>query len=145
MKLNWKDKCELAMMGKTQQVTDQNEVQKMFNYIKKVLGYEKAYNDVDILKLVNKYNDSPTMTKVAYIDCYRVYEMPCVCFCLDENPEQDIVKPFFEDYGSGYPSCFCYVFNLAAEECSEFGDVFFYKNKDGYYHVAPPHSNYPLE
>lgn len=130
-------KCELAMMGKVQQCTD-DEVEFCFNYIKNACGYEDHYNDLDVVKeCLQKYSDT---NHCAYITTYRVYGMPCIAFLLkssSEDEEEKYPDPFEEDYGTGCPCAFCYVFNLADNDmCSEFGDVFFKKQSDGFYHVA---------
>ena len=60
--------------------------------------------------------------------------MPCIVYCIDPQ-DGETPKPFEEDYGSGYPCSFTYVFNTTDHEmCSEFGDAFFEKQADGYYH-----------
>lgn len=127
------DKCELALMGKVVEILPE-EIEEAFKYIKKVVGYENSHNDIDILKdRINKYETK----KVRYITTYRVYGMPCMCFLLGGASEDAFPEPFEEDYGTGFPCAFCYVFNFSDDMmCSEFGDVFFKKCGDGYYHVA---------
>ena len=55
-------------------------------------------------------------------------------YCASDDEEEQYPAPFEEDYGSGYPSAFCYVFNTENDWCSEFGDCFFEKRADGFYH-----------
>ena len=130
-------RCELAMMGMTQVVKSNDEVQFMFDYIKQCLGYEVQYNDIDVVKdRICKYSKN----KVKYIDTYRLFGMPCIAFLLEcdsEDEEEQYPAPFEESYGTPYKCSFCYVFNLADDMmCSEFGDVFFSKKSDGFYHVV---------
>lgn len=69
---------------------------------------------------------------VTHIYTCMVYDMPCIGYVLRGK---DIVEPFTEDYGSGYPCATCYVFNPTADDqCSEFGDCFFEKREDEAYH-----------
>lgn len=130
-------RCELALMGKVQEVQNQEEVQKIFEYVKSACGKERYYNDIDIIKdRICKY----TKNEVKYFVTYRLYDMPCICFLLanaDEDEENNYPAPFEESYGTPYQCAFCYVFNLADDDmCSEFGDVFFKKMSDGFYHLA---------
>ena len=129
-------RCELAMMGKVVPVHDNSEVQSMTEYIVKALKDEKT-EVVDILKnAINRYHDN----KVKYLVCNRIMGMPCITYLLDSGVDKDhedyYPAPFEEDYGSGYPCSFCYVFNLESDWCSEFGDCFFEKRADGFYHRA---------
>lgn len=127
-------RCELAMMGKVIPVNDNSEVQAMTEYIMTVVKGD-ANNLVDILEnAICKYNDN----KVKYLVVNTVHGMPCITYLLasgvDKEDEDYYPAPFEEDYGSGYPASFCYVFNLESDWCSEFGDCFFEKKADGYYH-----------
>lgn len=64
--------------------------------------------------------------------CTLYGKYPCIGYVLKGK---DIVDPFTEDYGSGYPCATCYVFNpLLDEQCSEMGDCFFEKRADNAYH-----------
>ena len=130
-------RCELALIGKVQAVMNNDEVQKMFNYIKSACGFEDKYNDIDVVKdRICKYSKN----KVEFIDTYRLYGMPCICFLLSsdsDDEEEQYPMPFEESYGTPFKCAFCYVMNLADDDmCSEFGDVFFSKKSDGFYHVA---------
>lgn len=127
-------RCELAMMGLVIPVNDNSEVQAMTEYIITVVKGD-ASNLVDILEnAICKYNDN----KVKYLVVNRLHGMPCITYLLDSGVDKDhedyYPAPFEEDYGSGYPASFCYVFNLESDWCSEFGDCFFQKQRDGYYH-----------
>ena len=127
-------RCELAMMGKVIPVNDNSEVQSMTEYIVTVIKGD-AKNLVDILEnAICKYNDN----KVKYLVVNTVHGMPCITYLLDSGVDKDhedyYPAPFEEDYGSGYPASFCYSFNLDSDWCSEFGDCFFQKQRDGYYH-----------
>lgn len=127
-------RCELAMMGLVIPVNDNSEVQAMTEYIMTVVKGD-ASNLVDILEnAICKYNDN----KVKYLVVNRLHGMPCITYLLDSGVDKDhedyYPAPFEEDYGSGYPASFCYVFNLESDWCSEFGDCFFQKQRDGYYH-----------
>ena len=131
-------RCELAMMGKVIPVNDNSEVQAMTEYIATVLkGEQYASKLVDILKnAICKYQNN----KVKYLVVNTVMDMPCITYLLDSGVDKDhedyYPAPFEEDYGTGYPCAFCYVFNLENDWCSEFGDCFFEKREDGYYHRA---------
>lgn len=56
-------------------------------------------------------------------------EYPCICVLLGDanGASADFPDPLTEDYGTGFPSAFCYVYNIRDPWCSEFGDVFFQK------------------
>ena len=128
-------RCELALMGKVVPVNDNNEVQMMTEYIVKAVKGEEV-EVVDILKnAINRYQNN----QVRYLVCNRVHGMPCITYLLDSNIKDEdddyyYPAPFEKDYGTGYPCSFCYVFNLESDWCSEFGDCFFEKKADGYYH-----------
>lgn len=131
-------RCELALMGKVQECSSE-EVQFFFNYIKSAVGYENSYNDLDVVKeRIKQYTET---NEVKYITTYRLYDMPCICFLLEstsDDEEEKYPAPFEESYGTPFKCAFCYVFNLADDDmCSEFGDVFFTKKSDGFYHVTP--------
>ena len=135
MKREMEARCELAMMGKVIPVNDNSEVQAMTEYIVTVLTGD-ASNLVDIMEnAINRYQNNV----VKYIVCNRVQGMNCITYLLDsgiEDPEDEYwyPAPFEEDYGTPYKCAFCYVFNLESDWCSEFGDCFFEKKSDGYYH-----------
>lgn len=129
-------RCELAMMGKFVPIKSNDEVQAMTAYIFGSLTDRDPNTLVDILdNAINKYQQN----LVTHLGCFTVYDMPCIAYCLkstSNDPEEQYPDPFTEDYGTGHPSAFCYVFNTADDWCSEFGDVFFSKKSDGYYHIA---------
>ena len=131
-------RCELAMMGKVIPVNDNSEVQSMTEYIVTVIkGEDYASKLVDILEnAICRYQEN----KVKHLVVNTVHGMPCITYLLDSGVDKDhedyYPAPFEEDYGSGYPASFCYVFNLDSDWCSEFGDCFFQKKADGYYHRA---------
>lgn len=127
-------RCELAMMGKVVPVNDNSEVQVMTEYIISVLQ-GNGEDCVDVLEnAINVYHEN----KVKYLVVNRVMDMPCITYLLDSGVdkyhEDYYPAPFEEDYGTGCPASFCYVFNLESDWCSEFGDCFFEKRPDGYYH-----------
>lgn len=133
-KRDMETRCELAMMGKVVPVYDNSEVQSMTEYIVTVIN-GNADNLVDILEnAICRFQQN----KVKYLVCNTVMDMPCITYLLDSGVDKDhedyYPAPFEEDYGTGYPASFCYVFNLASDWCSEFGDSFFEKRADGYYH-----------
>ena len=130
-------RCELAMMGKVVPINSNDEVQAMTEYIVKVVHNEVEREVSDILKVaINKYHEN----QVKYIVVNKVMGMPCITYLLDsgvdKKDENYYPAPFKEDYGTGLPCAFCYVFNLVSDWCSEFGDCFFEKKSDGYYHRA---------
>ena len=126
-------RCELALMGKVVKVNSNDEVQFMTEYIMNVLDVEYDFSDIDMIKEhIDKYESG---NKVEYLVVNTVMDMKCITFLLsNDDPEQGIPYPFEEDYGSGYPSAFCYVFNTDFTDFSEFGDCFFEKQSDGFYH-----------
>lgn len=121
-------RAEMMLMGMCIP-TNNDEVQFMTDYILTVLGVKEQYEKLDVLKdCICQFNEN----KVTYMTTCRVMDMPCIVYCLET---EDAPKPFEEDYGSGYPAAFCYVFNTVDHEmCSEFGDCFFEKRADGHYH-----------
>lgn len=122
-------RCELALMGKVVECTNE-EAQEMTKYLMSAMGKDPS-KLVDIVKVtIQKYSDS---NEVKYIVCNTLHGMPCITYLIDTN-EEDEPKPFEEDYGTGYPASFCFVFNTENDWCSEFGDCFFEKRADGYYH-----------
>lgn len=130
-------RCELALMGKVVPVNSNDEVQAMTEYIVKAIRGTDEVNLVDIIgESINRFHEN----KVKYLVTNRVMGMPCITYLLDSGVEKDhedyYPAPFEEDYGTGLPCAFCYVFNLESDWCSEFGDCFFQKKADGYYHRA---------
>lgn len=130
-------RCELALMGKVVPVNNNDEVQAMTEYIVKVIKGTDEVNLVNIVgESINKYHEN----KVKYLVTNRIMGMPCITYLLDSGVDKDredyYPAPFKEDYGTGLPCAFCYVFNLESDWCSEFGDCFFQKKADGYYHRA---------
>lgn len=126
-------RCELALMGKVVPCTT-DEVQVMTEYILSAMGRENL--EVDI---VGERIQSYSKNEVKYIVTNRVMGMNTICYLLEngeDDEEYDYPKPFEEDYGSGYPCAFCYVLNVDYIDFSEFGDCFFEKKADGYYHRA---------
>lgn len=128
-------RCELAMTGRVMPVYSNDEVQAMTEYIVKVIN-GSSDNLVDILKMaINKYHDN----EVKYLVVNKVVGCPCITYLLDSGVDEDdedyYPAPFKEDYGTGNPCAFCYVFNLTSDWCSEFGDCFFEK-RNGFYHRA---------
>lgn len=126
-------RCELALMGKVVTCTN-DEVQMMTEYIFSAMGKDSS-------KLINILENAIKRDyEVKYLVCNTVLGMgmPCITYLLaspeNADEEERFPAPFEEDYGSSYPSAFCYVFNTESYRCSEFGDCFFEKKADGYYH-----------
>ena len=125
-------RCELALMGKVVECNN-NEVQSMTEYILSAMDKDKEFADLDILKdRIQRYSED---NEVKYIVCNTLLGfMRCITYLIDTN-DGETPKPFEEDYGTGTPCSFCYVFNTTDDDmCSEFGDCFFTKKSDGYYH-----------
>ena len=106
----------------------------MTEYIFSAMGKDSS-------KLVNILENSIQRyckNEVKYLVCNTVMDMPCITYLLaspeDADEEERFPAPFEEDYGTGTPCAFCYVFNTESDWCSEFGDCFFEKKADGYYH-----------
>ena len=123
-------RCELAMMGKVVEVQNNGEAQMMTDYILKAMG--KEFKDLDIVAdRICKYSEN---NEVKYLVCNTLLgHMKCITYLIDTNEEGE-PKPFETDWGTGSPCSFCYVFNTDADDCSEFGDCFFQKKSDGFYH-----------
>ena len=123
-----KARCELAMMGKVVKCTN-SEVLDCIKYIGKATETwgdavkEKAETFVENL---SKYKH-----RVKMMVCNMVYDDKCLTFLLETD---DLPKPFETDYGSGYPCSYGYALNLSAPWCSEYGDSFYEKRTDGFYH-----------
>lgn len=101
IKIMMEDKSELALMGKFVPVENEDEVRFITNYILTVLNKDDLFSDVDIYKdHLHKYGDS---NKVTHIGTNRVMGMPCITFCLEN---EEVPKPFEEDYGTGNPCAF---------------------------------------
>lgn len=125
--MRMEDRCELALMGKVVPVETESEVQEMTKYLLGVINPEATLMDDFLGNTINKY----CKNTVKYLVVNTLMDMPCITYLLETA---DAPKPFEEDYGSGYPSAFCYVFNTESDWCSEFGDCFFKKHDDGFYH-----------
>lgn len=127
-------RCELALMGKVVEVRDNSEVVPMTEYMMSAMGIENPLNPNFLKDSICKYNNN----LVKYLVCNTVMGMKCITYLLasdkPKNDEEYYPAPFEEDYGTGYPCAFSYVFNLDCDWCSEFGDVFFKKSIDGFYH-----------
>ena len=133
IKRDLETRCELALMGKVVPVHSNDEVQAMTEYLFSAMGKDPS-KLVDILEnAICKYQKN----EVKYLVCNTVMEMKCITYLLEstsDDEEEKYPAPFEEDYGTGNPSAFCYVFNTDSDWCSEFGDCFFTKKSDGYYH-----------
>lgn len=127
-------RCELALMGKCVPVRDNSEVVPMTEYILSAIGKEQPLVDNFMEQSICKYHNH----KVKYIVCNTVWNMQCITYLLESEAPKDSEEyypaPFEEDYGTGSPCAFCYVFNTESDWCSEFGDCFFKMKADGYYH-----------
>lgn len=125
-------RCELALMGKVVPCVN-DEVQQMTSYIYEALG--RNLRDENVLdNQIRKYSKE---NLVKYLVCNTVEGMRCITYLLEtetKDEEEYFPAPFDTDYGSGYPCAFCYVLNVDFDEFSEFGDCFFEKRSDGYYH-----------
>lgn len=127
-------RCELALMGRVAEVRDNSEVVPMTQYILSAMGIEKPLVENFLEDSICHYQNH----KVKYIVCNTVMDMKCITYLLESEASPDSEEyypaPFKEDYGTGTPCAFCYVFNTESDWCSEFGDCFFKKKSDGFYH-----------
>ena len=133
VKQEMETRCELALMGKVVPVNSNDEVQAMTEYILSAMGHEEPLTEDFVKNTINHYGQN----NVKYMVCNTVEDMKCITYlleCASDDEEEMYPAPFEEDYGSGYPCAFCYVFNTESDWCSEFGDCFFEKKSDGYYH-----------
>lgn len=110
----------IAMMGFVTPCHTE-EVNDMVSYIATVLDKEDTEVGVRI----------PDGLEVTHMVVNRIHGMNTIALLLDGV---DVPEPFTEDYGTGFPSAFCYVLNLDEPHFSEFGDCFFTKTSDGFYH-----------
>ena len=135
VKQEMETRCELALMGKVVPVNSNDEVQAMTEYIYSAMDYDPD-KLVNILEnAINRYQTN----EVKYLVCNTVMDMKCITYLLastSDDEEESYPAPFETDYGTGYPCAFCYVFNTESDWCSEFGDCFFEKRADGFYHRA---------
>ena len=108
----------------------------MTRYILNAIGHENDYKDLDVVK--DKICQYSEYNEVKYLVCNTILgHMKCITYLLastSDDEEENYPAPFEEDYGTGAPCSFCYVFNTDADDCSEFGDCFFRKRADGFYH-----------
>lgn len=126
-------RAELALMGKFVPINSNDEVQAITDYILTVLDRGDTFPDLDIIKdRICKYSAD---NEVKYLGVNTILDgMRCISYVIDTHMEEE-PKPFEEDYGTGSPCAFCYCFNVDADDmCSEFGDCFFTKKSDGFYH-----------
>lgn len=123
-------RCELALMGKVVECSNE-EVRTMTGYILSAIGNLENYKMLDILKdRICKYSEK---NEVKYLVCNTMMGWKCITYLIDTHEEGE-PAPFETDYGTGSPCSFCYVFNTDADDCSEFGDCFFQKRADNFYH-----------
>ena len=133
VKQEMETRCELALMGKVVPVNNNDEVQAMTEYILSAMGREEPLIEDFVKTTINHYGQN----NVKYLVCNTVEDMKCITYlleCASDDKEEMYPAPFEEDYGSGHPCAFCYVFNTDVNWCSEFGDCFFEKREDGFYH-----------
>lgn len=126
-------RCELALMGKVVPVNSNDEVQFMTEYILSAMGHDEPLIEDFVSKTINHYGQN----NVKGLVCTTVEDMKCITYlleCASDDEEEQYPAPFEEDYGTGHPCAFCYVFNTDVDWCSEFGDCFFEKRADGFYH-----------
>lgn len=126
-------RCELALMGKVVPCVN-DEVQVMTEYILKAMGKDTTHLVNILEESIQRYHKN----EVKYIVTNTIHGMKCITYLLDsgvdKEDEEYYPAPFETDYGTGYPVAFSYVFNTENDWCSEFGDAFFEKQSDGYYH-----------
>ena len=119
-------KAEIACAGIAVPCTTYTEAWFLFQEIaEQILGF-----DFDDKPDFFFGEDDEENYEVAYMLAYNVLpDTPVICVVL--SSDEDEVKPFEEDFGTGFPSAFCYVYNLRHSECSEYDDVFFKKHTIG--------------
>lgn len=119
MKRYLEDVSELALMGKVVDVNT-DEVQTVLDYILTVLG-ENTEDYTDFVKThIRKYNKK---NEVRGITTNEIMGMRMITFRVGA----------YHNYGD-CKYALCYVLNLDCPDISEFGDSFFEKRADGYYH-----------
>ena len=133
VKQEMETRCELALMGKVVPVNSNDEVQAMTEYLLSAMGHKESLIGDFVDNSINRYGQN----NVKYLVCNTVEDMKCITYlleCASDDEEEKYPAPFEEDYGTGTPCAFCYVFNTDVDWCSEFGDCFFEKKADGFYH-----------
>jgi len=125
-----KARCELAMTGRVVKCTN-SEVVDCIRYISKVV--QKWTTDVQekVNSFLEYLKTSSDNLKVRSMVCNTIYEDTCITFLIEAK---SLPKPFETDYGSGYPCSYSYTLNLSCPYFSEFGDTFYEKRSDGFYH-----------
>ena len=125
-------RCELALMGKVVPINSNDEVQSMTDYILEVLDRDDQLKVLAIIyERICRYSKN---NEVKYIVVNTILDtMRCITYLIDTHEEGE-PAPFEEDWGTGFPCSFSYCFNVDADDCSEFGDTFYSKEADGYYH-----------
>lgn len=127
-------RCELALMGKCVPVKTQEEVNEMTQYILKAMGCDTHFQNFKIREERITNSKYRKQAEVKYLVTNTVCGMPCITYLIDFH-DGETSAPFETDYGTGYPCATCYVFNPKADDmCSEWGDCFFKKRSDGFYH-----------
>lgn len=131
-------RCELALQGKVMQVRDDSEVQVMFEYICSACSVEPSTMSGCDDVLNNRIRRYTKTNDVAYIVTNRVYGMRVIAFLLKSRAkgEDHFPDPLKHSYGvKGHKCAFTYALNLDADDsCSEFGDCFFKKEADTFWH-----------
>ena len=131
-------RCELALKGLVVPVRHDSEVQIMFDYILSACSSDPSrYEGADDV-LTNRIRQYSDTNDVAFIVTNTVFGMKCITFLLKSSAKDEDERfpdPLEESYGTPYKAAMCYVFNIDGDEqCSEFGDVFFQKQPDGFFH-----------
>ena len=126
-------RCELALMGKVVPCVN-DEVQVMTEYILKAMGKDTTHLVNILEESIQRYHKN----EVKYIVTNTIHGMKCITYLLDsgvdKEDEEYYPAPFETTHGTPFQCAFCYVFNTECDWCSEFGDAFFEKREDGYYH-----------
>ncbi len=129
-------RCELALMGKYVPVRDNSEIIPMVQYMLSAMGVDETVPEDFLKHTIYKYGNDDHQVK--FIGCNTLEGMRLITMCLETTKlpwdEEYYPAPFEETYGTKYPCSFCYVYNVDQDFFSQFGDCFFRKHSDGYYH-----------
>lgn len=122
-------RCNLAFQKKVARIYSNAEVQKVTEYLIEKMGKNnKALRN--IMKFINKDHENKVMYVTTRKDTHIV-------FLLKDGSNIPIYPdPLTKDvFKMGYPSSFCFCYNIGSPMDSNFGFVNFEYREDGYYHM----------
>ena len=113
--------------GDTIPVADTKEVQSILTAFFEAFGIADAKESaVSITEDAMRFAGEYTLRAIGYSD---VIGMQTIHFVFDTN-DPEVPFDYEDDFG-----CFCYVHNLEAPHCSEYGSCGFKRRGDGIYRI----------